>query len=354
MRTGLRRDLPIYIAATAYVLAACTYVLARSSFDPAQFWTTVLVYSSVWVRQYIVFFPLILLGAGWAHIVLRLPTRRLLAFRGMFGPERIGRLFAGMILLLIMVPFHTAFNGVKDLVPLGQGFHFDRFFADLDKALFLGIDPFQLLYAFGKPEWLLRAIELNYSNFWFVICFWMVYWVAVSPRLDTIRTRYFICFLLTWAIVGNVLATIFSSAGPVYYGDVTGDFARFGEQVAFLAATADQAGSAAQYQAYLWEMHVAGNSGLGTGISAFPSMHMALITMNVLFLRELKPSWAPWGWAYTAILLVSSVYLGWHYAVDGIASIAVVVAIYLALRKVMSLRWSWRGQRVPLPGEATA
>ena len=143
----------------------------------------------------------------------------------MFGPERIGRLLAGIVLLSVMVPFHTAFNAVKTLVPLDQGFVFDRFFADLDKTLFFGADPFALLYAAGKPEWLLRALELNYSNFWFVICFGMVYWVAVSPRLDGIRVRYFVSFLLTWGIVGNVLATIFSSAGPVYYGHVTGDYA---------------------------------------------------------------------------------------------------------------------------------
>jgi hypothetical protein len=195
--------------------------------------------------------------------------------------------------------------------------------------------------------WLLRALELNYSNFWFVICFGMVYWVAVSPRLDGVRVRYFVTFLLTWGVIGNLLATIFSSAGPVYYGYVTGDHARFADQVAFLATTADQVGSAASYQAYLWQMYVSAEPGLGTGISAFPSMHLALITMNVMFLRELKPSWTPWAWLYTAILLVSSVYLGWHYAVDGIASIALAAGLYWAVRKAMSVRWRWGRATVP-------
>jgi membrane-associated phospholipid phosphatase len=98
-------------------------------------------------------------------------------------------------------------------------------------------------------------------------------------------------------------------------------------------------------------MHVSGQPGLGTGISAFPSMHLALFTMNAMFLREFKPSWVPWAWAYTAILLVSSVYLGWHYAVDGIASIALAAGIYFAVRKVMRMKLSWRrGQAQPAPG----
>jgi hypothetical protein len=341
-RAGLRNDRPIYLAALTYVLTCMIYIFARGSFEPAQLWVTATIYAQIWWQQYGFFFPLILAGIGWAHITLRLSQRRRLAYRVMFGPERIGRLLAGIVLLSVMVPFHTVFNTMKTLVPLDQGFAFDRFFADLDKMLFFGADPFALLYAPGKPEWLLRALELNYSNFWFVICFGMVYWVAVSPRLDGIRVRYFVSFLLTWAIVGNVLATIFSSAGPVYYGHVTGDYTRFAEQVAFLTTTVDEVGSAARYQTYLWDMYVSGNPGLGTGISAFPSMHIALITMNVMFLRELKPAWTPWAWLYTAVLLVSSVYLGWHYAVDGIASIGLGVVIYWAVRKAMSVKWTWR------------
>jgi membrane-associated phospholipid phosphatase len=70
-------------------------------------------------------------------------------------------------------------------------------------------------------------------------------------------------------------------------------------------------------------------------------MHLALFAMNVMFLREVKPSWTPWAWLYTAVLFVSSVYLGWHYAVDGIASIVLAAGIYWCVRKAMSLRWRW-------------
>lgn len=338
-RAGLRADAPVYLAVATYVLICLTYAFVRGGFDPQQLWVTVVVYSQVWWHQYGILFPLMLAGIGWIHITLRLNRRRKLAYRTMFGPERIGRLLAGILLLSVMVPFHTAFNAVKELIPYGQGFVFDRFFADLDRTLFFGNDPFVFLCSVGGAEWILRAIELNYSNFWFVICFFILYWMAVSPRLDGVRVRYFVTFLLTWGLIGNVLATIFSSAGPVYYGHVTGDYARFAEQVMLLSKTVDEIGSAASYQQYLWTMYLSGQPGIGTGISAFPSMHLALFTMNAMFLRELKPKWAIWAWLYTAVLLVSSVYLGWHYAVDGLASILLAVGLYWAVRMAMAIRW---------------
>lgn len=343
--SGLLADRSIYVAALAYFVACGGYVVARGAFDSGQLIDTVRLYADMWWREYGVLFPLFLVEIGVIHVLLRLKERRRLGFRMMLGPERSGRLIAGSVLLLIMVPFHTSFNLIKNMIPLGQGFPFDHVFADFDKALFFGHDPFTLLYAIGKQEWLLRVIELNYGNGWIIVTFGTLYWMAVSPRHDSIRSRYFVSFILSWAIVGNVLATIFSSAGPIYYGYVTGDFARFGDQVAFLETTVDAMGSSAMYQHYLWSLHLAGQPGLASGISAFPSMHLALVTLNALFIGEFKPKWAKWAWMYVAIIEVSSVYLGWHYAVDGFASIAIVFGIYWAVRRVMTSRLVWTRQR---------
>ncbi|MCP4182981.1 MAG: hypothetical protein GY761_06650, partial [Hyphomicrobiales bacterium] len=77
-----------------------------------------------------------------------------------------------------------------------------------------------------------------------------------------------------------------------------------------------------------------GNSGRGVGISAFPSVHVGLITLNALFAREIFPRLAGLAFAYVGIILVSSVYLGWHYAIDGYVAIFVVYAIYWLMKKV--------------------
>jgi membrane-associated phospholipid phosphatase len=59
-------------------------------------------------------------------------------------------------------------------------------------------------------------------------------------------------------------------------------------------------------------------------------MHVASATLIALALR----SWRRWagviGWAFVALVLFGSVYLGWHYAVDGYASIIGTLAIWRA------------------------
>jgi hypothetical protein len=134
-----------------------------------------------------------------------------------------------------------------------------------------------------------------------------------------------------------VLAFAFLSAGPAFYGDVTGDWERFAPLMTLLQDGAGNSHSAASYQSYLWRMHSSGNGGLGTGISAFPSMHVALAVINAFFAFEIR-RWLGFAMsAYAAIILASSVALGWHYAIDGYASIAVCALLYVALRKMPSL-----------------
>ena len=73
----------------------------------------------------------------------------------------------------------------------------------------------------------------------------------------------------------------------------------------------------------------------GGGISAFPSMHAAMATLWAGYLVERSRWLAPIGLGFLAVILYLSVYTGWHYAVDGIASIAVVHP-YMCVRACVS------------------
>lgn len=208
-----------------------------------------------------------------------------------------------------------------------------------------GRAPWEWLYELMRHPIVLRVIEINYETLWFIICFGAQYWVAVSRRFDGIRLRYVLCFILTWVLIGDVAATVFSSAGPVYYGLVTGDFHRFADLMVFTRSTAGQFGAATDFQSYLWYLHSRDIPGLGSGISAFPSMHVAIIVRNVLFLCEADRKWLVPSMLYVGFTIASSVYLGWHYAVDGYAAAIMAAAIFFGLKRVMSIRWSRMGQR---------
>jgi membrane-associated phospholipid phosphatase len=138
--------------------------------------------------------------------------------------------------------------------------------------------------------------------------------------------------MLVWVVVGNVVASLVPTAGPALYGLATGNHARFAALVDFLGSSGSLT---AGTQQYLWSLHEAGASGFGSGISAFPSMHVAIICMCALFASELNKHLRIPGAIYTGLIMLSSVYLGWHYAVDGYAAVILTVGIYWLVRRAM-------------------
>jgi hypothetical protein len=76
-------------------------------------------------------------------------------------------------------------------------------------------------------------------------------------------------------------------------------------------------------------------NGLMYGMVAMPSMHMALSALAGLHLVKLhRAGWMP-ALAALALIWISTLVLGWHYASDGVASIAMAAACHWALA-------SWR------------
>jgi hypothetical protein len=184
-----------------------------------------------------------------------------------------------------------------------------------------------------------RAVaEWNYDVLWSLTAFSALFFVVTSPRTRRIRLRYLLAFMATWVVVGNFFAGEFISAGPAFYGFVTGDTARFAPQLAFLSHGAASTSSAVVYQTYLWELYTSRQAGFASGISAFPSVHVATVTLNALFLAEYSRRLGAVAFTYVGFIIASSVYLGWHYAIDGYAAVAAVLVIHFALRKVLALK----------------
>jgi hypothetical protein len=286
------------------------------------------LYFAQWPKVFLVIMPLLAVLADAVFVIHRFDKRRRLAFRRMFSARRMASLFAGMALMIGLMFFQGTFTSMKNALPaFWGGFPFDRQQADIDAWLHFGAEPWAVLHRIAPPEWVLTAVEFNYNVLWFVFCFGMLFFVATSPGADGIRRRYMLLFGFSWVVCGNLLAGLFLSAGPVYYGQVAGDMQRFSGLVAALEPSR-WASSASVYQAYLWSLYEQKTAGFGGGISAFPSMHVGLVALNALFIREYSRRLGMVAFAYLAVVQLSSVYLGWHYAIDGYVSIAVVAAGY--------------------------
>jgi len=147
-----------------------------------------------------------------------------------------------------------------------------------DAWLHAGRQPWEWLAPLLSSGPVTFAINFAY-NFWFFVAMGSLLWAVGMRRLSQDAMRFLFAFLFIWIIGGSLMALAFSSAGPAYYG----------------------------------------------GISAFPSMHNAQATLVALLAWRFGRLA---GWVFTAYavsIAIGSVWLGWHYAVDAYAGIALAI-----------------------------
>lgn len=270
------------------------------------------------LRFYFVIPVLLLVGllvAAFTHS----PRRPLTFMRDKLRDRGWGALAIMGVLVISATAFTTLKHEYSFIVP----FHSDSMFADLDAALHFG-DPWRYARAIF-PASLDLALFSLYSQLWFVeIVGVLVYAAFVADRGD--RERFFVTFALSAILLSSIVRIAGSSAGPVFYDRIIGGD-RFADLIAALKASA--AGpKTLTLTDYLYSSYTSQRSVLGTGISAMPSLHVALAFLCALFIssRSRIAGWIAWG--YAGIIMFGSVYFGWHYALDGYVSIISVLIIW--------------------------
>jgi membrane-associated phospholipid phosphatase len=87
---------------------------------------------------------------------------------------------------------------------------------------------------------------------------------------------------------------------------------------------------------YLWADYLHPNGAIGGGISAMPSMHVAIALWVALTLRAYFKRLQWLGWAWFAAILIGSIHLGWHYALDGIAASLIAAIAWRVAKQIVS------------------
>jgi hypothetical protein len=244
------------------------------------------------------------------------------------------RIVGGLIGVAIMTPMLLSFANVKNLIPVLNPFGWDVWFKDLDAALHFGVLPHEPLHAvFGHP--LVISFITGIYNMWLFLMYLVLLVACFLRPGNADRMRFLLAFVLTWAIGGNVIATLFSSAGPVYYDrlGLGGDYD--GLMAILQAHAATGALTVVETQDLLWRFYTREPS--INAISAFPSMHVASSVLMALFaFRWSRLS----GWLMTAfatIIMIGSVLLAWHYAVDGYAGAVIAVMCWFLAKPLVAL-----------------
>jgi hypothetical protein len=246
------------------------------------------------------------------------------------------RLLNFLVPTFLIVIFIATFGSFKRLIPYVVPFAWDETFMRWDRWLH-GADPWLLLQPiFGTPA-LTAALNIPYV-LWIPLVAGVFVWQGLDTTRPALRQQFLLAFVLNWIMIGTVLALIFSSAGPCYFGRVTGLPDPYVPLVEYLRGAAQQAAVwAPKMQDVLWLNHQANGAMPGSGISAMPSMHVAIAVLLALLGWRIN-RWIGITFSVFAVLIqIGSVHLAWHYAIDGylagIAAAAIWYAVGRALRR---------------------
>jgi PAP2 superfamily len=243
----------------------------------------------------------------------------------------VERICMALPVFVLFPLFASTFTYFKAAIPLFQPFAWDARFAAWDAALHGGYAPWEWLQpVFGHPY--ATALVNFLYHLWFFVTFGVLVWQAVSLGRPRLRMQYLLTTLLLWPLVGNLAATLLSSAGPVYFGRVTGLADPFAPLMAYLHQANEVVPvMALQVQEMLWQAYAGNGTDIGTGISAMPSLHVATAFSYVLVGFAVRRWLGILFAGFAAFILIGSVHLGWHYAIDGYVGILCTLLIWFAV-----------------------
>ena len=240
-----------------------------------------------------------------------------------------------IIAVISFVWLQTNFMSVKTTLPDIQPFYLDEAARKWDQILFLGHDPYTLFAWLYDMPYFFDLIDKTYTFWAAIIAGTWVYCFVTEKMGRKRRYQYLISMVLLWFLAGNVFAIILSSAGPCYYGQITGDYNAYAGLMGQLQAIHDNGFvNAYDYQGMLWEMYENPNSRFG-GISAMPSLHVGTSLMLLILFRK-TPIARELLVLFNITIYIGSIILGWHYAVDGLISIPLVIFCWWGAGKLAS------------------
>jgi len=271
------------------------------------------------------------------------PSKAMIAFYRplLTNPERYANALA--VIGCMLLGF-IAFADMKPLIPVINPYSWDENFMRLDRLLHFGQDPWRILDpVLGHPvvtQW------INYIyNIWMLIMFsfWMgAAWSSKTHIQHKISNgwerQFLVSFILCWIVGGMILATLFSSMGPAFYDLIDSVNNPYAAQMSGLAAIHETNPLwAVNTHDILREAYLNPAPGQLSGISAMPSIHNATSTLFMLAAYRINKKFGHIMLGFLICIILGSVHLAWHYAVD--AYLGIIIAVMLWKFSAKLLQW---------------
>lgn len=285
MKTGSDRDWIVPVVA----LVSVQYITAAAMGFVSGFIRHAPIFESLMIAS-----PFMVAAILYLIFAARLPLNA--AFENRLSSIRT--VVIGGVLLALQFSLLT---WMKMLLPhWSGGFWADPPLARLDYYLF-GADPWRHARLLGNET----IVAAAYAAWLFVVPIALALIILSRPS----RAKA-VALISAFGIIALCAFSQFllPSAGPLFF-----DLAGWGNRFAGIE------GPAASAREWLWRFHTDGVVKAGIGISAMPSMHVALALWLVLVARPYHWTLVALATGYFVLIFFGSVYLGLHYVTDGIA-----------------------------------
>ncbi len=343
LRSAFRRHRWLLAIVMAYWTVGL--VIARSVQLPAG--ATIDTYLPVYLELIPWMLVALVLGRCIALVCVERPTRPLLSIgrdlrENVFTLRRIAN---SLPMLGAILVFGGTFTLIKAAMPALNDYSWDAAFEATDRWLHGGTAPWQLLQPWLGYPIVTHALNILYA-IWFLVLGAILVWQVFSPRDQRLRLQFFWSLLTTWILLGNIAATYLASGGPCFYGRMTGLADPYEPLMSYLRETdLTHPIWALRAQELLWQHYVTRQVEVAAGISAMPSLHVAIVTLLALLCWRTHKLLGVAMTLYAIAIMIGSVHLGWHYAIDGyfgaIGSILIWWTVGLCLRQ-----WGGEGESI--------
>jgi hypothetical protein len=331
-------EVPIYVSGL-FMLAICVGLLMAHNVNPtlggvienarifALFTVVLFVFDSAWqLNRHRPQSPIAFLRARYSD-------------RGLWQ-----NILAGFPLLLMAIAILPFFSKMKAAIPLFNDYVWDDAFIRWDQAIFFGYDAWEVMQpVLGFP--IVTAFLALLYHLWFLLLYPGVMFFVFGRVEGQLRRQFFLTYMLSWVLVGGLMATLLASVGPCFVDPLLGN-AHFADQMAYLNAANEQIPvMTLRVQALLIEWQSAGQNGLGSGITAMPSMHCAIAFLYWVAVRRIHAGWGAFFGVFFFVTWISSVHLAYHYAVDGLVSLIAVAALWALSQRIIAAWDAWLARR---------
>jgi PAP2 superfamily len=337
---SLRVHLGFSILVLAYVLTAVAVAAALDDVSRLSIWRSISFIAAMVVVIAVCHF---IVRAYWIVFVARpaQPGDAIVREWSRYLTRR--RLFNAVPVIVLLSAFMAVFISLKHMIPLIHPYDWDATFMAWDTTLHGGIPPWRLLQPILGYPIVTGLVSVIYGAWGLVIaccCFWQ----AFTDGEQRLRMQFLVTFVLCFALLGNVAATWLASGGPCFYGHLVAGQDPYEPLMNYLHLANQQVPLNWSFvaQDILWQDYASGALDVGNGISAMPSLHVGGATLCALLGCRTNKRLGIALSAYAVIIMIGSVHLGWHYAIDGYVAVLGTLAIWWAVGAVLSLSGTLR------------